>query len=50
MGIKNFTQEEMVLTAADVQELEQATRYRPKVALEDGLPKFIEWYRSYYKV
>ena len=37
-------------TIADVSALEQAVGYRPSTPVEVGIPKFVEWYRSYYKV
>ena len=35
-------------TYADVSALVEAVGYRPKVSLEDGMAKFVEWYRGYY--
>ena len=37
-------------TMADVSELESAVGYRPSTTVDVGVPKFVEWYRSYYKV
>jgi UDP-glucuronate 4-epimerase len=37
-------------TMADVSTLEADFGYRPTTAVEKGVPLFIEWYRSYYKV
>ena len=37
-------------TMADVSELEAELGYRPATPVEVGVPKFVEWYRSYYKV
>lgn len=37
-------------TIADVSKLEQAVDYRPGTPVEVGVPRFVEWYRSYYKV
>ena len=37
-------------TMADVSALENDTGYRPKMTVEEGVPKFVEWYRKYYKV
>jgi UDP-glucuronate 4-epimerase len=37
-------------TAADTSELEAAIGYRPQTSIEDGLAKFVAWYRSYYGV
>lgn len=35
-------------TWADTQDLFEATGYRPQVGLEEGVARFIDWYRSYY--
>jgi UDP-glucuronate 4-epimerase len=37
-------------TMADVAELEQATGFRPRTTLRDGISRFVEWYRGYYAV
>lgn len=37
-------------TTADVSALQEAVGYRPSTPVEVGIPKFVEWYRSYYKV
>jgi UDP-glucuronate 4-epimerase len=37
-------------TCADVSALQEAVGYRPSTSVEVGIPKFVEWYRSYYKV
>ena len=37
-------------TYADVSELVEAVGYRPQVSLEEGMGRFIEWYRSFYSV
>ena len=37
-------------TEADVSELEAAVGYRPETPVETGVPRFVEWYRRYYKV
>lgn len=37
-------------TFADIDALEQAVGFRPKVAIEDGIGRFVAWYRSYYQV
>ncbi len=36
-------------TAADVRALESAVGFRPATSVEDGIAKFVEWYRSYYQ-
>lgn len=35
-------------TEADVSELVRAVDYRPQVSVEDGVRRFVDWYRSYY--
>ena len=35
---------------ADVSDLERAVGFAPKTSLEEGVARFIEWYRSYYRV
>ena len=37
-------------TYADVSELKAATGFEPKTPLEDGIKRFVAWYRDYYKV
>ncbi len=36
-------------TLADVDSLIEDFGYQPKTPIEDGIPKFVEWYLSYYK-
>jgi UDP-glucuronate 4-epimerase len=35
-------------TYADIDDLQKAVGFHPSTSIEDGLRKFIEWYRSYY--
>ena len=37
-------------TYADVGSLEEATGFRPKISIEIGVPRFVEWYREFYRV
>jgi UDP-glucuronate 4-epimerase len=37
-------------TEADVSELISVTGYRPQVSVEEGVAKFVAWYRGYYQV
>jgi UDP-glucuronate 4-epimerase len=37
-------------TMADVSALEADVGYRPGTTVEQGIPRFVEWYRSYYRV
>ncbi|MDR6936265.1 NAD-dependent epimerase [Luteibacter sp. 3190] len=36
-------------TAADVSELQRAIDYAPQVSVEEGVDRFVRWYRDYYK-
>jgi UDP-glucuronate 4-epimerase len=38
---------EMPATCADLTRIHAAVGYQPKVTLEEGLPRFVEWFRSY---
>jgi UDP-glucuronate 4-epimerase len=39
---------DVTATCADVSQLRALTGYAPQVTLEEGLPKFVEWYRRFY--
>ncbi len=39
---------DLVETCADLTRVQAAVGYAPRVALEDGLRGFVEWFRSYY--
>ena len=41
---------DVLKTWADVDDLSQATGFRPKTAVEDGVKAFVDWYRDFYKV
>lgn len=41
---------DVAATMADVIELESAVGYRPNTPVEVGVPRFVEWYKSYYPV
>ncbi|MGE0588256.1 MAG: NAD-dependent epimerase [Cyclobacteriaceae bacterium] len=36
-------------TYADIDALEEAVGFRPTTSIEDGIGKFVDWYRMYYK-
>ena len=38
------------VTYADVDSLAQAVGYRPRTPIEEGVSRFVDWYRDYYKV
>jgi UDP-glucuronate 4-epimerase len=37
-------------TMADISALQKETGYQPTTPVEVGIPKFVEWYRTFYKV
>jgi UDP-glucuronate 4-epimerase len=37
------------VTWADIKEFEADTGYRPKTGIAEGIPKFVEWYREFYR-
>ena len=39
---------DVTATHADVSKLTRLTGYSPTVRLEEGLPRFVQWYRSHY--
>jgi len=39
---------DVTATHADVSKLAALTGYAPKVGVEEGLPRFVEWYRGFY--
>ena len=41
---------DVTATYADVSRLKALTGYEPKVTLEQGLPRFVDWYRGYFGV
>jgi UDP-glucuronate 4-epimerase len=40
---------DVLATEADTSALESATGFKPKTPVEDGVRKFVEWYRDYYR-
>ncbi len=37
-------------TAADTARLQAAVGFRPRTSVEDGVKRFVEWYKKYYRV
>ena len=35
-------------TCADIDDLVDLTGYRPRTSIEQGVPRFVKWYREYY--
>jgi UDP-glucuronate 4-epimerase len=38
------------VTYADVSALENDFNYHPSTVIEEGIRKFVQWYKEYYKV
>ncbi len=41
---------DIIKTHSDNKKLKKYTNYKPKTNIEDGITKFVEWYKDYYKV
>ncbi|MCF1632733.1 NAD-dependent epimerase [Tetragenococcus koreensis] len=41
---------DVMRTYADVTDLERDIDFRPNTSIEDGLQKFVDWYKEYYQV
>lgn len=41
---------DLVSTSADIDDLSRDTGFRPDTPVETGIARFVEWYRSYYRV
>jgi UDP-glucuronate 4-epimerase len=41
---------DVLATYADITDLQRDVDFEPKTSIEVGLTKFVEWYRSYYKI
>lgn len=41
---------DVTATEADVSDLEAAIGFRPETSIEDGISRFVAWYREYYQV
>lgn len=46
--MRPMQQGDVTATYADVSKLHALTGYQPKVMLDEGLTKFVDWYRNYY--
>jgi UDP-glucuronate 4-epimerase len=41
---------DVLATYADIDKLSASIGYRPQVSIEEGVSRFVDWYRGYYKV
>lgn len=52
-AVKNYMDMQagdVVRTFADVSELESDIDFKPNTSIDEGLSKFVEWYKSYYSI
>jgi len=40
---------DVLRTYADISDLERDINFKPSTSIEDGLRKFVQWYKEYYK-
>ncbi len=43
-------QGDVVATSADISKAQKMLGYDPKTHISEGVPKFVDWYRNYYKL
>jgi len=41
---------DVIMTYADISDLQKAIGFKPETPIEEGLSKFVDWYRKYYEV
>lgn len=41
---------DVVATYADIDSMKNAVGFEPKTSIEEGIPRFVAWYRDYFKV
>lgn len=41
---------DVVSTAADIRQSQAVLGFQPRVSIDEGLPRFVEWYKRYYRV
>ncbi len=41
---------DVLKTYADVSDLEKVINFKPNTSIEEGLGKFVDWYKEYYKI
>jgi UDP-glucuronate 4-epimerase len=48
-NMKPIQKGDVPITYADVDELMKEVGFKPKTSIEEGIRKFVEWYKDYYK-
>jgi UDP-glucuronate 4-epimerase len=46
----DFQPGDVFSTEADTRRLEEFTNFKPSISLSEGLSRFVEWYKAYYKI
>jgi UDP-glucuronate 4-epimerase len=41
---------DVVETYADISAIERDLGFRPTTAIEEGVPRFVDWYKSYHGI
>ena len=41
---------DVLITYADISDLEKDIGFRPDTSIEEGLAKFVKWFQEYYKI
>lgn len=47
---KDMQKGDVQQTYADISESRELLGYNPQTTIEEGIPKFVEWYREYYQI
>jgi len=41
---------DMYLTSANIDKIQSHVGYRPQTSINEGIPKFVKWFKNYYKI
>jgi len=41
---------DVVATYADIEDLKQQVGFAPATPIEEGVRRFVDWYKAYYKI
>ena len=41
---------DVLKTYADISDLEKTINFKPSTSIEEGLDKFVKWYKEYYNI
>lgn len=48
LDVEQMQPGDVVRTYADVSDLERDINFKPSTSIEEGLKKFVDWYKVYY--